>query len=426
MTDHILPATDKFTDNSSKQTSNDNRAGLNTDLNITPKVAIIGGGLTGLFTATLLERAFLKQQTKSAVNSLAPQITILEKSRSVGRLATRYRTDSNTNKNWQWAFGAQFFTAKTSSFKQFIAPWLDSKLLQPWRAQVVNLTPTNVHIQDAQAQNAHSPNIERKEQWDTNHARYISTPKMTSWGCALAENLQYTTIKFKTRVAPIDKVQMHSVQDNKAIKTELFDETGNSLGWFDWVICTAPNGQAVELMADSGFTKQAKIIEPQMLACYTLMLGWDNLEQLPKTLSNEIQSAWDVAYVNHSIIDKIFIEHQKPAHADLLPSVTIHARNDWSEEHVDDDMETVKAQLLAAAQQALNWHDGNAPSQIDCHRWRHAATVIDAKNRGSNEVLGILIDTQHQWIVSGDWCGQGNIESCYQVAKETVKVLCAS
>ncbi|AMN68688.1 NADP transhydrogenase subunit alpha [Psychrobacter sp. P11G5] len=402
--------------------NNDNRAGLNTE----PKIAIIGGGLTGLFTATLLERAFLKQQTKSTVNSLAPQITIFEKSRSVGRLATRYRTDSKTNKNWQWAFGAQFFTVKTSSFQQFIAPWLNSELLQPWCAQVVSLTPANVHIQDAQAQDANSPNIERKEQWDTTHARYISTPKMTSWGRVLADNLQHTTIKFKTRVAPINKVQMDSVQDNKAIKTELFDETGSSLGWFDWIICTAPNGQAVELMADSGFTEQAKITEPQMLACYTLMLGWDNLEQLPKTLSNDIQSAWDVAYVNASILDRIFIEHQKPAHDDLLPSVTIHARNDWSEEHVDDDIETVKAQLLAAAQQALNWHNDHAPSQIDCHRWRYAATVIDVKNRSTNEALGILIDTQHQWIASGDWCGQGNIESCYQVAKETVKVLCAS
>ena len=425
MTDHILPATDKFTDNSSKQTNHDNQAtlnnGLNTDLNTAPKVAIIGGGLTGLFTATLLERAFLKQQTKPSVNSSALQITIFEKSRSVGRLATRYLTDSNTNKNWQWAFGAQFFTAKTSSFKQFIAPWLDSELLQPWCAQVVNLTPTN-----ANSQNSHSPNVERKEQWDTNHARYISTPKMTSWGRALADDLQHTIIKFKTCVAPINKAQMDSVQDNKAIKTELFDETGSSLGWFDWVICTAPNGQAVELMADSGFTKQAKIIEPEMLACYTLMLGWDNLEQLPKTLSNDIQSALDVAYVNASILDRIFIEHQKPAHDDLLPSVTIHARNDWSEVHVDDDSETAKAQLLAAAQQALNWHDDHAPSQIDCHRWRYAATVIDVKNRGSSEALGILIDTQHQWIVSGDWCGQGNIESCYQVAKETVKVLCAS
>lgn len=412
MTDHTLPSTD----DSSKQTDNDSHIVPN----IAPNIAIIGGGLTGLFTATLLERAFFKQQTKPSTNSSAPQITIFEKSRSVGRLAARYRIDSKTNKNWQWAFGAQFFTAKTSSFQQFIAPWLDLKLLQPWCARVMNLTPANVNIQDA-----HSPNVEKKEQWDTNHARYISTPKMTSWGRALADDLQHTTIKFKTRVAPINKMLIDN-EDKTGVKTELFDETGSSLGWFDWVICTAPNGQAVELMADSGFTEQAKITEPQMLACYTLMLGWDNTDALPASLNHQATPAWDVAYVHDSILDRIFIEHQKPAHDDLLPSITIHARNDWSEEHVDDDIETIKAQLLAAAQQALSWNVETAPSQIDCHRWRYAATVIDAKNKNSNEALGVLIDTQHQWIVSGDWCGQGNIESCYQVAEETVKVLCAS
>ena len=62
-------------------------------------IAIIGGGLTGLFTATLLERVVLEleravgnKQNKDATI----QLTIFEKSRSVGRLATRYRTDRIT------------------------------------------------------------------------------------------------------------------------------------------------------------------------------------------------------------------------------------------------------------------------------------------------------------------------------------------
>ena len=86
-----------------------------------PKIAIIGGGLSGLFTAILLERKFAQHQHQHS----DLQITVFEKSRGVGRLATRYRSDSVTGKNWQWSFGAQFFTAKTDSFQQFIAPWLD-------------------------------------------------------------------------------------------------------------------------------------------------------------------------------------------------------------------------------------------------------------------------------------------------------------
>lgn len=372
-----------------------------------PKIAIIGGGLTGLFTATLLERIFIEANGKS----VSPKITIFEKSRSVGRLATRYRTDSATHKNWQWAFGAQFFTAKTADFQQFIKPWLQSDLLQPWYANVVDLIPYH----DA-AQNA---DIQAKEQWSSTQARYISTPKMTSWGRALADELKHTTINFKTRVAPLRKEDF--VEQNETNnKTELFDENGNSLGSYDWVICTAPNGQAVELMADSNFKELAKISEAQMQACYTLMLGWDKEQSLPLAL-NTSPPLWDVAYVQDSVLDRIFIEHQKPDHGSLLPSITIHARNDWSEQHVDDDIEALKAILLQAAKQALSWDENSTPSQIDCHRWRYAATLKPL----DNTEFGILVDEPRQWIVSGDWCGQGNIESCYQMAKQTVAKICA-
>ena len=408
MPDSTLLSTDQNTTQSDNYTNTKNDAS-----NAPLKIAIIGGGLTGLFTATLLERAFMQANGKPVV----PQITIFEKSRSVGRLATRYRSKvnsdaihDNTDKQWQWAFGAQFFTAKTASFQQFIKPWLATNLLQPWCAQIVNLTPANDAGQSADIQN--------KEQWNSTQARYISTPKMTSWGRALADELQYTTLKFQTRVAPVKHVAKHGT-DNQT-KTELLDEEGNSLGSFDWVICTAPNGQALELMADSGFTEQAMITKPQMQACYTLMLGWDDVQQLPDSLSNQT-IPWDVAYVQDSILDRIFIEHQKPAYEKLLPSVTIHARNDWSEAHVDDDVEVIKAQLLQAAQQALNWDMKNIPSQVDCHRWRYAATIKDKNNKQ----LGILVDDSHQWIVSGDWCGQGNIESCYQMAAETANTICS-
>ncbi|KAA0938972.1 NAD(P)/FAD-dependent oxidoreductase [Psychrobacter sp. ANT_H59] len=377
------------------------------------KIAIIGGGLTGLFTATLLERAFTQDNANANFKnqSIVPNIVILEKSRSVGRLATRYRMDSATHKNWQWAFGAQFFTAKTADFQQFIKPWLQSNLLQPWYANVVDLIPS-----DDAAQNA---DIQAKEQWSSTQARYISTPKMTSWGRALADELKHTTINFKTRVAPLRKEDF--VEQNEANnKTELFDENGNSLGSYDWVICTAPNGQAVELMADSNFKELAKISEAQMQACYTLMLGWDKEQFLPAAL-NTSPPLWDVAYVQDSVLDRIFIEHQKPDHGSLLPSITIHARNDWSEQHVDDDIEAVKAILLQAAKQALSWDENSTPSQIDCHRWRYAATLKPL----DNTEFGILVDELRQWIVSGDWCGQGNIESCYQMAKQTVAKICA-
>ncbi len=361
-----------------------------------PRIAIIGAGLTGLLTATLLERAF------GAIS-----ITVFEKSRSVGRLATRYRTDEQSGKNWQWAFGAQFFTAKSAAFNQFIQPWLDTGLLQPWQAAVVNMT-------SAQNSNGKDQTITNKEQWDERHARYISTPKMTSWGRTLADQLQQTTIHFNTRVAPLNDDTKTSA--NK--KTELFDNNGESLGMFDWVICTAPNVQAFDLMAGSGFSQQGSIMQPTMQACYTLMLGWDSSDKLPAVLA-QAEPLWDVAYMQDAILDRIFIEHQKPGRDAVLPSVTIHARNDWSEQHVDDDSQDVQAKLVAVAKQALDWDENSKPSQIDCHRWRYAATVME----DNDKALGVLVDKEKQWIVSGDWCGQGNIESCYQMAAETIETI---
>ncbi|MFP3366234.1 hypothetical protein R0J93_21525, partial [Pseudoalteromonas sp. SIMBA_148] len=75
--------------------------------------------------------------------------------------------------------------------------------------------------------------------------------------------------------------------------------------------------------------------------------------------------------------------------------------------------------LLQAAKQALSWDERSAPSQTDCHRWRYAATIVDTDTKA----LGILVDESKQWIVSGDWCTKGNIESCYQAALQTAQTI---
>lgn len=75
---------------------------------------------------------------------------------------------------------------------------------------------------------------------------------------------------------------------------------------------TAPDGQAVELIADSGFTEQAKITETKMQPCYSLMLGWNENQTLPKVLNRQ-EIAWDETYVYDSIIDRIFIKYQMVA-----------------------------------------------------------------------------------------------------------------
>ena len=363
----------------------------------TTRIAIIGGGLTGLISAALLEREWTTQRNHPL------RITVFEKSRGVGRMATRYRKpQTSSEQEWQWAMGVQSFSAKSDAFKAFIAPFIDANILAPWQSRIAHVKPVD---------SASADTIADTKNDTPEHPRYISSPKMTSWGRAIADSLTHTEIQFKTRIAPLTD----SILDKQGAtpRTELYDEAGSSVGVFDWVICTAPNVQAAELFAETSFAAKDKILIPSMQACYTLMLGWQDKAHLPSCLQENMRQ-WSVLSLADGILDKVFIEHDKPEHGHLLPSVTIHADNAWSEAHVDDDQESVRAHLLKAAQQVLGWTSNTAPNHIDLHRWRYAATTGERLNDVP------LIDKNKRWLVTGDWCGAGSIEACYQMAAASI------
>lgn len=382
------------------------------------RIAIIGAGLTGLITATLLERKFAQMGRALAID-------IFEKSAGVGRLATRYKQpnvnqaggqDNTPAKQYQFEFGAQFFTAKSTDFQAFIAPWIESGMVSAWQASVAKAERVSDDVAITQTALPTTP----IEPWSDDQPRYISSPKMTSWGRALAKDLTQTTLHYKTRVAPLTDANLRG--DNSS-QTELFATEGKSLGRFDWVICTAPSVQASELLANSSFVYNQQIAQAKMLACYTLMLGWQAESKLPKGIAAK---AWDVLEVGESkegqlsSISRVFIEHHKPQRDHVLPSVTIHASNEWSQAHVDDELETVQAVLLADAQRVLGWDKLSAPDYVDCHRWRYAAT---ANTTDKGRMSGVLVDDTKQWLVSGDWCAEGRIESCYQMGVASVNAI---
>ncbi|MDO5768958.1 MAG: NAD(P)-binding protein [Psychrobacter sp.] len=383
------------------------------------RIAIIGAGLTGLMTAALLERQFAELGELLTID-------IFEKSAGVGRLATRYNKpktaiDNQLNdQQYQFEFGAQFFTAKSAEFQRFLKPWIKTGTVTPWHAKVAKL--------DKAINRANASECTVTEQWGEEQPRYISSPKMSSWGRALAQDLTQTILHYKTRVAPLaDDNFGWDKAVNSRRQTQLFDDNGNDLGVFDWVISTAPSVQASELMAETSFAHKEVLSHAKMLACYTLMLGWQDKSHLPDSL---VDIEWDILEIEgsdkgaNSNLGRVFIEHNKPQRDDILPSVTIHASNRWSEQHVDDDLDTVTAALLDEAQQLLSWDKTCAPDHIDCHRWRYAATANSAQTTCESESQfnpsmadNLLLDKQKQWLVIGDWCLEGRIESCFEIAK---------
>ena len=176
--------------------------------------------------------------------------------------------------------------------------------------------------------------------------------------------------------------------------------------------------QAIELLEQTDFALLNSLKLPKMLACYSLMLGWEQESTLPSALK---KAQWEVLEVKqtNSPLGRIFIEHHKPGREAILPSITIHASNDWSESQVEEAIEEVQQSLLQAIQQLLDWDNSTAPPWIDCHRWRYAAT--DQIENGTPSQSS-YVDSSKQWIVTGDWC-EGRIESCFRAATQVVEAI---
>ena len=109
------------------------------------KIAIIGAGIAGLTTAKMLRDI--------------AEVTVYEKSRGAGgRICTRY-TDS-----FDFDHGAQFFIAKTSQFKEFLNPLIQSSVVKSWNARFVEIKKNQIINQ---------------RQWNDDFPHYVGAPTMS-------------------------------------------------------------------------------------------------------------------------------------------------------------------------------------------------------------------------------------------------------
>ena len=132
-------------------------------------------------------------------------------------MATRYAGD------FEFDHGAQYFTARTRAFREFLEPLIGEKLISPWRARYVEISPTGALIQRT---------------WDESEPRYVGVPRMNVVGKALAGGLD---IRFGTEVERVER--------SGTGWRLLFDDTREPVGT-DWLLVTAPLPQAKALLAD--------------------------------------------------------------------------------------------------------------------------------------------------------------------------------
>ena len=125
------------------------------------KIAIIGAGISGLTLAH-----YLDDHTN---------VTLFETSRGVsGRTSTRYAEP------FIFDHGAQYFTARTPAFQQFITPMIENGIIKRWNACYVNFD-RNI--------------INKQVNWAKEEPRYVGVPRMNAMAQFLAEgrNIEINT-----------------------------------------------------------------------------------------------------------------------------------------------------------------------------------------------------------------------------------------
>lgn len=277
------------------------------------KIAVIGGGLSGLTVATLLKND--------------ADITVFEKARGVsGRLSTR-RADP-----YAFDHGAQYFTVRNQAFRDFLAPLEKAGFVRRWEGHSVKLDgKERGQIKDCCLEDS----------------RFVGAPSMNIVAKILAQDL---SVEVKTRISSIKKKE----------KWALFNENKACLGDFDWVVSTAPAPQTLEIIPED-FKYFQSVKKIQMEPCFCLMLGF----------SSPLPLGFDAAHVINSDIEWIAVNSRKPGRQEQSFALVIHSTPQYAHKHIEDDPEKILQHLSAEAShitgQALRTADHKA-----LHRWKFA------------------------------------------------------
>lgn len=308
-------------------------------------VAVIGAGIAGLSCAAGLQRAGLN-------------VSVFEKSRGVaGRMSTRRSDD------WQCDHGAQYFTARHPEFRAEVNGWLQAGAAARWTPRLQVLGGAAGHAADRAVE------------------RFVGLPRMTAPARVMAETLALTTQTTIVQVQRhVDGWQLRSAEH----------------GWleqrFAAVLLAVPAPQAAPLLQPLSPELAALAASAIMRGCWALMLRYSAPVELP----------FDAAFVNQGPLRWIARDSSKPGRGGP-ETWLLHASAEWSEAHMELDVDAVVAELLRAFR-ALG---GPAPLEWAAHRWRYADTE-PALDQGcawqAGDGLGLC----------GDWLNGGKVEGAWR------------
>jgi renalase len=316
-------------------------------------IAIIGAGMAGITGARTLA-------------NMGHTVHVFDKSRGFGgRMSTRHTPWGGFD------HGAQYFTVRDARFKQalattpnHVAAWTDAR--EGGVAMVA--VPGMSGLVGAWAQPL-------ARDTDGRHAVSLQT---------LVEQIEPDRVKkgaWQLRVAGADDA--HLVQ-----------------GGFDAVVLAVPSVQAHALLMMSGQPAMAKPLSKVKVAPnWTLMVAF---AQAPGARA-PLGPVWHAKRVTHPRLGWLARESAKPGR-ESVERWTVQANAAWSQEHLDDDAQTVQDKLLRAFAEVTGIHA--EPTFAQAHRWRYAQTT---KPLGQPFVW----DAKQGLGVCGDWCLGHRVEDAF-------------
>ncbi len=259
------------------------------------KILIVGAGIAGLSAAKILANYH--------------EVTVIDKGRGVGgRMSTRKIGDSQAD------HGAQYFSAQSIEFKNFVSLLLSENIISTWKlSQRANI-------------------------------RYFGSDGMKMIPKEMAENLKV-------------------VLNEKAIKItdhKLLAESGNEYD-FDRLVLTQPVPQIDELLKQSSFNLTANdevVLESVHYdPCIAVMAVLNKV--------TEIESGGII--LNNNPVSWIADNFQKGISP--KPCVTLHASAQFSAENLEGDLNEIGQKMLGAVD---NYIPNSSIESFQVHRWRYS------------------------------------------------------
>lgn len=321
-------------------------------------IAVVGAGIAGIACARTLVQA-------------GHQVTVFEKGQGAGgRMATRETEFGGFD------HGTQYFTVRDTRFEKALAT--ATGLVRPWSANTVRILDALGHVV------ASSP--------PAKEAHWVATPGMNAlvqqWAQPLADAGQ---LVLETAVIRLEADKLHP--ERWQLQTEGPGTDCRVYSDFDAVILAIPSSQAYALLLNSkqGDPLLAPLAKVGVAPCWTLMLAFP--QALQPTLSH-LGPQWNAARSTHHRIAWLARESSKPGRGPI-ERWTVQASPEWSQRHLEDDAERVKAKLLKAFTEVTGIRA--EPQHAEVYRWRDAQTT---------EPLGKSHAWNHKSRIGacGDWC----------------------